>query len=63
MQRPNAKKGKHEEDDARELGIRVTDLYSVAERNLDKQTDGCHFNAAGYGVLADAVVASVLKCL
>jgi len=47
----------------REMGVGVTDLYAVAERNLDKQTDGCHFNKAGYGALADAVCANVLRAL
>jgi len=41
-----------------ELGVAVDDLYAVAERHLDCQTDGCHFNAKGYGYLADAVVES-----
>ncbi len=47
----------------RELNVGVTDLYAVAERNLDKQTDGCHFSTAGYDKLADAVVASVRQAL
>ena len=50
-------------DVCRELGVRVDDLYAVAERHLDCQTDGCHFNAKGYDRLADAVVKSVLDSL
>ena len=42
-----------------EMDVRVDDLYAVAERNLDKQTDGCHFNAEGYAKLAEAVVKSI----
>lgn len=43
----------------RELGVEVLDLYAVAERNYDKQKDGCHFNDEGNAILAEAVV----KCL
>jgi hypothetical protein len=41
----------------------VTDLHRVVEMNLDEQTDGCHFSDAGYKLLADAVAASITKCL
>lgn len=44
-----------------ELGVAVDDLYAVAEQNLDQQTDGCHFSAKGYDLLADAVVAAIRK--
>ena len=47
----------------KELGVAVDDLYGVAERHLDCQTDGCHFNAEGYGYLADSVVDAVLRAL
>ena len=40
----------------RELGVEILDLYAVAERNYDKQADGCHFNAEGNDILAAAVV-------
>ena len=46
-----------------ELGVAVDDLYAVAERHLDCQTDGCHFNGKGYDLLAKAVVKSVLARL
>ena len=46
-----------------ELGVGVTDLHRVVEMNLDEQTDGCHFSDAGYKLLADAVAASITKCL
>ena len=49
------------EDVCSELGVGVADLYSVAERNLDKQTDGCHFNGEGYALLADAVVRAIRR--
>ena len=47
-------------DVCKELGVAVDDLYTVAERHLDCQTDGCHFNAKGYDFLAEAVAESVL---
>ena len=47
-------------DVCRELGVAVDDLYAVAERHLDCQTDGCHFNGRGYDLLAEAVAKSVL---
>ena len=47
-------------DVCKELGVAVDDLYAVAERHLDCQTDGCHFNAKGYDFLAEAVAESVL---
>ena len=47
-------------DVCKELGVAVDDLYAVAERHLDCQTDGCHFNAKGYDLLAEAVAESVL---
>jgi len=47
----------------KELGVAVDDLYSVAEKHLDCQTDGCHYNDAGYGFLADAVVRSIAEQL
>ena len=40
----------------RELGVEVLDLYAVAERNYDKQKDGCHFSDEGNDILAAAVV-------
>ena len=46
-----------------EMGVAVDDLYAVGERNLDKQTDGCHFNDSGYSALADAVAESVRRAL
>ena len=42
-----------------EMGVAVDDLYAVAERHLDQQTDGCHFSAKGYAALADAVAKSI----
>lgn len=48
-------------DVCKELGVAVDDLYAVAERHLDCQTDGCHFNSKGYDFLAEAVVKSVLE--
>jgi len=50
-------------DVCREMGVETTDLYSVAERHLDKQTDGCHFNDEGYARLAEAVAAAVRRAL
>ena len=47
-------------DVCRELGVAVDDLYAVAERHLDCQTDGCHFTGRGYDLLAEAVAKSVL---
>jgi len=43
----------------RELGVETLDLYAVAERNYDKQIDGCHFTNDGYDIMAKAVVDSL----
>ena len=42
-----------------EMGVKVNDLHAVACWHLADQTDGCHFNQAGYAVLADRVVEAI----
>ena len=42
-----------------EMGVKVNDLHAVACWHLGDQTDGCHFNQAGYAVLADRVVEAI----
>ena len=46
-----------------DLNVEVDDLYAVAERNLDKQSDGVHYHPAGYEALAESVVRSVTNAL
>lgn len=48
------------EEVCRETGVQVNDLYAVADRHLNLQTDGCHFNEEGYRILAEAV-ASIIR--
>lgn len=44
---------------ASETGVEVIDLYSLTEGKDDLYTDGIHFSAAGYKVIADAVYSKV----
>ena len=40
---------------AKEIGVEVIDLYGVTEGQDELYTDGIHFNAKGYELIADEV--------
>ena len=44
---------------ARERGLQVIDLYSVAEANREHLSDGVHFDGEGYNALAETLLQAV----